>query len=335
MFISKKSLVLLISLMLIITITGCGGGGGSNEDDTYSITGAVTSADGVSGIEGVLITFGNGGTVKTDQNGEFKKSGLTAPDTLTVEHRTGWTFDTNTLDIDENNRNPIFHLTGFNEEFDYNDNDWDEINELEVNSGITKGYYQFNFSEELYSALVLAPLGLSTEYTLETSVRSTSREGEYGFAFNLTSWDQYHHVLIIDPDAKTYEITRRYKLSGQKPNFVSVTGLKNCSAINTNGWNKITLAVSGNRITLLKINDSADLITTDIKIPNSEIYADHWAALYAGTWTGEDLVTIQFDKFSFSANVTAGSSLIMRNMSYSKKMNLKKSSTGSSFRKRK
>ncbi len=91
---SSKKWALLTLLVLIIAVTGCGGGGGNDEGGTYSVTGAVTSADGQSGIEGVRVSFSSGGSVVTDSNGEFKKSGLTAPDTVTVESRTGWTFNT-------------------------------------------------------------------------------------------------------------------------------------------------------------------------------------------------------------------------------------------------
>lgn len=177
----------------------------------------------------------------------------------------------------------------------------------------------------------MVPLGLSADYTLEAWVQSTSSDGEYGLAFNLTDWSQYHYLLIIDPDARTWEFVKRRKLSGQNPEFVSVRN-GSSSMIYTTGKNTISLTVAGNKITALRINNSSDLLTTDITIPSGDIYADHWAALYAGTWRGET-ATIQFDKFSFSAKVTAGSSSYTNKGIYGKKM-FEKTSTGSSLRSR-
>ncbi len=202
-----------------------------------------------------------------------------------------------------------------------------------VNSTITGGNYQFKFSDDAYSALVLVPLGLSSEYTLETYVRSTTTAGEYGLVFNLTSWSEYHHLIIIDPDKGTYEIVRRKQLSGQNPEFINVKS-GSSSAIDNSGENKITITISGNRITTLKINESIDLLTSDISIPSSEIYADHWAALYAGTWDGENNVTIQFNKISFTANVSASSNLYLKPMGSYGQKSFEKISTGSSLRSR-
>lgn len=83
-----------VSLLLVIALCFFMAGCGSKAGGSYSVSGRITEIDDPQqGLEGVTIAFSGGhGTATTDSSGNWSKTGLNGPVTLTPA-KEGWAFD--------------------------------------------------------------------------------------------------------------------------------------------------------------------------------------------------------------------------------------------------
>lgn len=82
---ARLAIPVLLLVLLAFVASGCGGPVG------YSVSGRVVTVDGT-GVAGVVLAFGDQGTVVTDAEGKWIKTGLTGPVTI-VPAKEGWIFD--------------------------------------------------------------------------------------------------------------------------------------------------------------------------------------------------------------------------------------------------
>jgi hypothetical protein len=83
-----------VSLLLVIALCFFMAGCGSKAGGSYTVSGRITKIDDPQqGLEGVTIAFSGGhGTATTDASGNWRKTGLNGPVTLTPA-KEGWAFD--------------------------------------------------------------------------------------------------------------------------------------------------------------------------------------------------------------------------------------------------
>lgn len=202
----------LFGSLLLIALAGCGGS--PNAPGTYSASGLVASADGVTALSDVTINFSGDytGYTKTDYDGRWFKEGLKGTVTVTP-FKTGCSFDKPSQTVTRTTVNLNFRVTGFTDDFSNPESGWGKGTLDHVVYGYKDGFYTIKAQDINYWAAMACPLWIPTNYTAQVKVKTSndpannSGSYSYGMIFNFTSYDLFYAVLL-DPLQKQYGIVK-------------------------------------------------------------------------------------------------------------------------------
>ena len=86
----KKLLMISLIILGLITLVGCSDNDDSTDSSSYSVSGEIIDSEDT-GVEGVILNFSNAdGTAKTNQNGQWSKSGLKDNNLITPAKDNYW-----------------------------------------------------------------------------------------------------------------------------------------------------------------------------------------------------------------------------------------------------
>ncbi len=83
----KATIGMVIVGLALLLLVGCTGGGGTSK---YAVSGTVTGVDD-KGIKGVALSFEGFGTAETDEDGKWRKDGLSG-NVKVSPTKDGWAF---------------------------------------------------------------------------------------------------------------------------------------------------------------------------------------------------------------------------------------------------
>ncbi len=255
-----------------------------------TVSGRVLTADGSTGIPGVTISFSNGASVVTDNNGNWSKDGLTGTFTV-APSKVGYIFDQSSKTVTAGMNNIYFKMTGFIDDFNNPGSGWRNFKVNNYDSGYKNGVYEIFSQNGITSEEELTPFIVSQDYTIEVDCRDLSyfqgKYNTYGLIFGYSASTCYY--FNIDPSSQTYSLV--FYNPSDKLQFgteifderINKTAVNTLKVVKTG--NQAELWINGNKIQTVTINN---MIGNQVGIMSSN---DSF---------GE--IVHQYDNFKFTAN---------------------------------
>ncbi len=237
------------------------------------LSGRVLTNDESAGIAGVTISFSNGSSVITDNNGNWSVDDITGTVTATPS-KVGYTFNQHSQTVTGPNNNINFIMTGFSDDFQNQETGWRVLDDMKYSCSYQNGIYMINNSNCGKREISLLPFPVPTDYTIEVdcidSNSSPQKHNTYGIVFGYVTTNNYYY-FNIDPVSRQFSLDYYHPLNSQfdiptKSNFINITGNKlklvkfgNQAELWINGNKVKTVTLSqppGNRIGIMNFNDS-------------------------------------------------------------------------------